>query len=119
MQSQTPPRLTFLPTTGDRVGWLTCDNSTEDAMSTTNLPLSGELAKQLEDAARAQRREPAELLEGAVKQYLEDRSRLGLVGWGGGGGKGAGKNQEKRFSPLVRGAQKRPARGGWGPPFIP
>src|ERR1039458_5268638 len=49
MQSQTPQRLTFLPTTGDRVGWLTCDNSTEDAMSTTNLPLSGELAKQLEE----------------------------------------------------------------------
>ena len=82
MQSQTPQRLTFLPTTGDRVGWLTCDNSTEDAMSTTNLPLSGELAKQLEDAARAQRRETAELLEEAVKQYLKDRSWLGLMGYG-------------------------------------
>ena len=41
---------------------------------TTNLPLSGELARLLEDAACAQEKEPAELLEEAVKQYLEDRS---------------------------------------------
>jgi metal-responsive CopG/Arc/MetJ family transcriptional regulator len=51
-------------------------------MTTTNLPLSGELAKQLEDAARAQHREPAELLEDAVKQYLEDRSWVKLMGYG-------------------------------------
>jgi metal-responsive CopG/Arc/MetJ family transcriptional regulator len=51
-------------------------------MTTTNLPLSGELAKQLEDAARAQHREPAELLEDAVKHYLEDRSWVKLMGYG-------------------------------------
>jgi predicted transcriptional regulator len=51
-------------------------------MTTTNLPLSGELAKQLEDAARAQEREPAELLEEAVKQYLEDRAWAKLMGYG-------------------------------------
>ena len=59
-----------------------CENSTEAAMTTTNLPLSGELAKQLEDAARAQKREPAELLEEVVKQYLEDRSWAKLMGYG-------------------------------------
>ena len=51
-------------------------------MSTTNLPLSGELARQLEDAARAQQKEPAELLEEAVKQYLEDCSWVKLMGYG-------------------------------------
>ena len=51
-------------------------------MSTTNLPLSGELARQLEDAARAQQKEPAALLEEAVKQYLEDRSWVKLMGYG-------------------------------------
>lgn len=101
MQSQTPQRLTFLPTTGDRVGWLTCDNSTEDAMSTTNLPLSGELAKQLEDAARAQRRETAELLEEAVKQYLEDRSWLGLMGYGRERAKALGINTEADIDRLI------------------
>jgi predicted transcriptional regulator len=49
---------------------------------TTNLPLSGELARELEDAARAQQKEPAELLEEAVKQYLEGRSWMKLMGYG-------------------------------------
>jgi hypothetical protein len=38
-------------------------------MSTTNLPLSGELARQLEDAARAQHKEPAELKEDVMTNY--------------------------------------------------
>ena len=51
-------------------------------MTTTNVPLSGELAKQLEDAARAQKRKPAELLEEPVSRYLEDRSWVALMEYG-------------------------------------
>jgi len=79
----------------------TCDNSTEDVMITTNLPLSGELAKQLEDAARAQKKEPAELLQEAVKQYLEDRSWAKLMGYGQERAKTLGIKTEEDINRLI------------------
>lgn len=42
-----------------------------DAMAkTTSLPLSDELRKQIEQIAREQHREPAEVLEEAVRRYV-------------------------------------------------
>ena len=70
-------------------------------MSTTNLPLSGELARQLEDAARAQQKEPAELLEEAVKQYLEDRSWMKLLGYGQERAKALGITTEEDIDRLI------------------
>jgi predicted transcriptional regulator len=70
-------------------------------MITTNLPLSGELAKQLEDAARAQKKEPAELLLEAVKQYLEDRSWAKLMGYGQERAKTLGIKTEEDINRLI------------------
>jgi predicted transcriptional regulator len=70
-------------------------------MTTTNLPLSGELAKQLEDAARDQHREAAELLEDAVKQYLEDRSWVKLMGYGQERAKALGIGTEEDIDRLI------------------
>jgi hypothetical protein len=60
----------------------TCKNDTEDAVSTTKLLLSGELAQQSEDTARAQEKDLARPLEEAVKQHLEDCSWVKLTGYG-------------------------------------
>jgi hypothetical protein len=46
-------------------------------MSTTNLPLSGELARQLGDAARAQQKEPAELKEDVMTNHTRISSSSG------------------------------------------
>jgi predicted transcriptional regulator len=70
-------------------------------MTTTKLLLTGELAKQLEDAARAQQKEPAELLEEAVKQYLEDRSWVKLMGYGQERAKALGIKTEEDVDRLI------------------
>jgi predicted transcriptional regulator len=70
-------------------------------MTTTNLPLSAELAKQLEDAARAQHRGAAELLEEAVKQYLEDRSWVNLMRYGQERAKAVGIKTEEDIDRLI------------------
>jgi metal-responsive CopG/Arc/MetJ family transcriptional regulator len=44
--------------------------------------LPEELMHQLEEAARAQNRKPAEVLEEAVRKYLEERSWVKLRGYG-------------------------------------
>jgi predicted transcriptional regulator len=77
-------------------------------MSTTNLLLSGELAKQLEDAARTQHREPAELLEEAVKQYLEDRSWVNLMGYGQERAKALGIKTEEDIDRLITESRSEP-----------
>lgn len=79
----------------------TCKNGTGDGTMTTNLPLSGELARQLEDAARAQHKEPAELLEEAVKQYLEDRSWMKLMEYGQERAKARGIKTEDDIDRLI------------------
>lgn len=70
-------------------------------MTTTNVPLSGELAKQLEDAARAQHREAAELLEEAVKRYLEDCSWVRLMEYGQERAKALGIKTEEDIDRLI------------------
>jgi predicted transcriptional regulator len=89
----------------------TCKNHTEDTMSTTKLLLSGELAKQLEDAARAQEKDPAELLEEAVKQYLEDRSWLKRMGYGQERAKALGINTEEDIDASSLNREASSARG--------
>ena len=42
--------------------------------------LSDDLLRQIEETARSQNRKPAEVLEDAVKQYLEEQSWWALVG---------------------------------------
>jgi hypothetical protein len=68
------------------------------------LPLSREPAKQLEDAARSQHRHATELLEEAVKQYLEDRSWARLMEYG----------QERAHAVVPRGGTMRRSAGGTG-----
>jgi len=51
-------------------------------MTRAKLLLSSQLARQLEDAARAANKEPAELLEEALKNYLDDRSPYKRAGDG-------------------------------------
>jgi hypothetical protein len=70
-------------------------------MTTTNLPLSAELAKQLEDAARAQHRRTAELLEEGGKQYLEDRSWVNLMCYGQDRAKALGIKAEEDIDRLI------------------
>jgi len=70
-------------------------------MTTTNLPLSAELVKQLNDAARAQHKKPAELLEEAVKQYLEDRSWVKLMEYGRERAKALGITTEEDIDRLI------------------
>jgi predicted transcriptional regulator len=48
-------------------------------MATTKIPLSDELQRQIEDAARDQHRQPSELLEEAVRQYLDRQSWVHFV----------------------------------------
>jgi len=75
---------------------------------TTNSPLSGELARQLEDAARAHQKEPAELLEKAVKQYLEDRSWMKLMGYGQERAMALGKKTEDDIDRLIAESRSEP-----------
>jgi predicted transcriptional regulator len=42
--------------------------------------LSDDLLRQIEETARSQNRKPAEVLEDAVRQYLEKQSLWALVG---------------------------------------
>lgn len=72
-----------------------------NATITTSLPLSGELARHLEEAARAQRKEPAAMLEEAVKQYLEDRSWMKLMGYGQERAKALGITTEEDIDRLI------------------
>jgi predicted transcriptional regulator len=48
-------------------------------MATTKIPLSDELQRQIEEAAREQHRKPAEVLEEAVRQYLDRQSWVSFV----------------------------------------
>jgi predicted transcriptional regulator len=51
---------------------------TEATMTEAKL-LSDDLLRQIEDTARAQNRKPAEVLEEAVKQYLDKQSWVDFV----------------------------------------
>jgi predicted transcriptional regulator len=48
-------------------------------MTDTKALISEELLHQIEEAARAQHRQPAEVLEEAWKQYMEERSWATLM----------------------------------------
>jgi len=48
-------------------------------MATTKIPLSNELQRQIEDTAREQHRKPAEVLEDAVRQYLDRQGWVSFV----------------------------------------
>jgi hypothetical protein len=50
---------------------------------------------------RAQQKEPAELLEEAVKQYLENRSWMKLMGYGRQRAKALGINTEENIDRLI------------------
>ena len=49
-------------------------------MTDTKALLSDELLRQVEEFARAQNRKPAEVLEDAVKAYLDEQSWQAFVG---------------------------------------
>jgi hypothetical protein len=70
-------------------------------MSTTKVLLSGELAQQSEDTARAQEKDLAGTLEEAIKQCLEDRSWLKLMGYGQERAKALGINTEEDIDRLI------------------
>ena len=48
----------------------------------TSTPLSDELQRQIEEVARTQNRKPAEVLEEAVRKYLDDQKWQSLVARG-------------------------------------
>lgn len=58
-------------------------------MTGTKTPLSDELQQQIEQVARDQNRQPAEVLEDAVRQYLQERKWASLVA------KGEGRARER------------------------
>ena len=51
-------------------------------MTTPKTMLSDELQQQLEEIAREQHRQPADVLEDAVRKYLDDRSCARVLGYG-------------------------------------
>jgi predicted transcriptional regulator len=55
-----------------------CENEIEAAMTDAKL-ISDDLLRQIEDTARAQNRKPAEVIEDAVKRYLDKQSWVEFV----------------------------------------
>lgn len=51
-------------------------------MTSTKIPLSDDLQRQIEEVAHKQNRPPAEVLEEAVRQYLDDQKWQRLVAAG-------------------------------------
>jgi predicted transcriptional regulator len=51
-------------------------------MTTPKTMLSDELQQRLEEIAREQHRQPADVLEDAVRKYLDDRSWVQMLGYG-------------------------------------
>jgi predicted transcriptional regulator len=58
------------------------ENKAEAAMTGIKTPLSDELQKQIEQVAREQNRKPSEVLEDAVRKYLDDQKWQSLVARG-------------------------------------
>jgi metal-responsive CopG/Arc/MetJ family transcriptional regulator len=62
----------------------------ESAMTDARQLLSDELLHEVEEAARAQNLKPSEVLEEAVRRYLEDRSWSKIFSYGRERGEAAG-----------------------------
>jgi hypothetical protein len=92
-------------------------------MTRAKLLLSSQLARQLEDAARAANKEPAELLEEALKNYLDDRSPYKRAGDGATrvgvdeGSRRTGTEYHLRLVPLGAASDKRNEKR-WKRPHI-
>src|ERR1017187_9151960 len=101
MQSQTPQRLTFLPTTGDRVGWLTCDNSYRRRHVDNQPAAFRRIGKTVGRCCARPKKGDCRTAGRGRQKYLEDRSWLGIMGYGRERAKALGINTEADIDRLI------------------